>query len=232
MIECHVQAVLTDIEGTTTSLSFVKDRLFPFAYTHLESYVKNHYDDITDILNAVRQHENNTALTMDEIITVMLGWMDADQKITPLKTLQGLIWRAGYEKGVLKGHLYPDAFETLKAWKECHIPLYIYSSGSVDAQKLLFSHTDFGNLTSFFSGYFDTTIGSKTQMTSYEKIAEHINKSPQDIMFLSDNPQEIDAAQDAGLQVVMLDREKNIVQEKKYPVIHDFRAIKVCKRAL
>lgn len=231
MIECHIQAVLTDIEGTTTSLSFVKERLFPFARTHLAEYIKNHHQDIVDILDAVREHENNPELTIDDIITVMLGWMDADKKIMPLKTLQGLIWQSGYEKGELKGHIYSDALETLRAWRECHIPLYIYSSGSVNAQKLLFSHTDFGNLTSFFSGYFDTTIGVKTQSISYRKIAEHMNVPPQDIVFLSDSEQEIEAAQEAGLQVVMLDREKNILEEKNYPVAHDFRAIRLCKRA-
>lgn len=164
-------AIVTDIEGTTSSLSFVKDVLFPYARERIPAYVESHKAKLADILNEVRVIESNSKLTAEQIVPIFLRWMDEDKKITPLKTLQGLIWKAGYDAGELQGHIYDDALVALQAWHDQGLRLYIYSSGSVAAQKLLFGNTLQGDLTPLFSGYFDTTTGRKIE-------AFHIEKSP------------------------------------------------------
>jgi enolase-phosphatase E1 len=133
--------------------------------------------------------------------------MDEDRKATPLKTLQGWIWRDGYVTGELRGHVYDDAVAALRAWHARGIALFVYSSGSVAAQRLLFGHTPFGDLTPLFSGYFDTTVGGKLEPRSYEAIARAIELSPRDILFLSDHKGELDAARAAGLATLWVDRE-------------------------
>lgn len=202
-----IKAIVTDIEGTTSSLSFVKDVLFPYAYKKLPDFVRENEDDVAVILQEVRGIENNPDLTREEVIGVLLRWIEEDRKITPLKTLQGVIWQAGYEAGELEGHIYADALEGLKHWKAEGFQLYIYSSGSVAAQKLLFAHTAAGDLTPLFSGYFDTHIGSKLEEDSYTRIAREIGLSSGEILFLSDNMGEIEAAAKAGMQVIVLDRD-------------------------
>lgn len=202
-----IKAILTDIEGTTSSLSFVKDVLFPYARKNLSHYILAREKDVKAILDEVREFEKNDALTTAEIISLFERWIDEDRKITPLKTLQGLIWRKGYEEGDFKGHIYEDAARNLRHWKEQGLKLYVYSSGSVAAQKLLFAHTEEGDLTSLFSGYFDTTIGSKVEITSYKKIAIELNLAPSSILFLSDNPQETNAAAESGMQIILVDRD-------------------------
>ena len=157
----EIKAIVTDIEGTTSALSFVKDTLFPYAYNHLPDYVWDNEKEIADILDAVREEERNQDLNIEEVIEVFLRYIDEDQKVTPLKTLQGMVWEAGYQSGELVGHIYDDALHALKRWKDQRIDLYVYSSGSVPAQKLLFSHTKDGDLTPLFSGYYDTNIGGK-----------------------------------------------------------------------
>jgi enolase-phosphatase E1 len=203
----EVRAVLLDIEGTTSSLSFVKDTLFPFAHRGLSRYVREHEAELAGILDEVREIEGNVALDTGRVIDALLRWMDEDRKITALKTLQGLIWRQGYESGELRGHVYADTVRALEAWQASGLALYVYSSGSVTAQQLLFSHTDFGDLTPRFSGYFDTSVGSKLQAASYAAIALHIRLPPAAVLFFSDHPGEIRAAQAAGLQAVRVDRE-------------------------
>ena len=217
-----IKAVVTDIEGTTSSLSFVKDVLFPYAYKHMPDYVWDHEKNIEDILDQVREEERNYDLNLEEIIEVLLRYMDEDRKITTLKTLQGLIWEEGYKSGELHGHIYEDAVKGLKRWKSMGIKLYIYSSGSVAAQKLLFANTPAGDLTPMFSGYFDTTTGGKKEPQSYEKITQEIGFSPNQILFLSDSTEEINAAAAAGLNVVVLDREEVLFDAQGHTVVHDF----------
>jgi enolase-phosphatase E1 len=118
-----------------------------------------------------------------------------------------LIWEAGYQQGDFKGHIYPDAVENLKKWKAKGLDLYVYSSGSVQAQKLLFAHTDYGDLTPLFSGYFDTLIGGKKEPQSYSNIAKNIDIPPEHLLFLSDIKEELDAAKTAGYQTTWLVRE-------------------------
>jgi len=133
--------------------------------------------------------------------------MNQDKKITPLKTLQGMMWKTGYDQGDFQGHVYEDAFQELKHWEEQGLALYVYSSGSVPAQKLLFSHSTYGDLTPLFSGYFDTKVGGKKESDSYRKIAEQLELAPEKILFLSDTIEELDAAQEAGMQTILILRE-------------------------
>ena len=223
----NISVILTDIEGTTSSLSFVKDVLFPYERARLPDYVRKNAAQVADILKEVDAIENKQ-LGIDEAIGVFLRWMDEDKKITPLKTLQGLIWREGYEKGELKGHIYKDAALALKAWKASGLRLYVYSSGSIAAQKLLFGYTDVGDLTPLFSGYFDTTTGPKLEAKSYQKIAAEIKTPPECILFLSDNADEIDAADEAGVRTIIVDRES---ANKGSHVARSFEEIKIGKMA-
>jgi enolase-phosphatase E1 len=149
-------------------------------------------------------------LTEAEVIEQLLRWIAEDKKITPLKSLQGMIWEDGYKKGDFKGHMYEDAVRHLQKWKQAGIRLYVFSSGSVQAQKLLFAHTEHGDLTSLFSGYFDTNIGNKREAESYRRIAESIGTAPEETLFLSDIREELDAAQAAGMQTIWLIRDAAI----------------------
>lgn len=203
-----IKAIITDIEGTTSSLSFVKDVLFPYARVRLPEFVRTHAQQ-TDVAELLKDTCQLTGQTLDTeaVIKQLLQWIDEDQKITPLKALQGLIWQYGYQQGDFKGHIYQDAAEKLNDWHEQGLALYVYSSGSVYAQKLLFAHTEFGDLTPLFSGYFDTRIGGKKETASYQRIAEQINLPCQQLLFLSDITEELDAAKLAGFNTIQLIRD-------------------------
>jgi len=225
-----VKAVLTDIEGTTSSISFVKDVLFPYAKRKMEDFVKQNKEnpEVKRILNDVKEVVGKD-LTTDEIVEILKKWIEEDKKITPLKEIQGLIWEEGYKKGELEGHIYDDSFEKLKKWKERGIPIYVYSSGSVKAQKLLFSNTKFGDINYLFSGYFDTKIGGKKEPQSYKKIAQEIGLKPEEILFLSDNPEEIEAAAKAGMKVVRFAREGEfeIIPDFPYKQVRNFEEVEI-----
>jgi enolase-phosphatase E1 len=222
------KAVVTDIEGTTSTLAFVKDVLFPFARKHLAEYIATHGQrpDVRQCLSDARTLAGEPGL--DEIGTVALlqRWMNVDRKATPLKTLQGLIWADGYARGELKGHVHADAARALRDWHARGMRLYVYSSGSIVAQRLIFGHSVEGDLTSLFSGYFDTTTGPKTEAASYAAIARELALPPGDILFLSDNVAELDAALRVGMRTACLDRgEVAIPPGHGHPVFHDFTSI-------
>jgi len=202
-----IQAIVTDIEGTTSSLSFVKEVLFPYARTHIANFIREHAHEpaIADILENARQL-SGAQLDNEQLIQQFQNWIERDEKITPLKTLQGLIWENGYQRGDFTGHVYADAVEQLQSFKQQGLNLYVYSSGSIHAQKLLFAHSDFGDLTTLFSGYFDTTTGGKKETTSYARIATAIALPAANILFLSDIVEELDAAAQAGFQTYWLVR--------------------------
>jgi len=203
-----VRAILTDIEGTTSSLAFVKDVLFPYARNALPSFVKAHGSEIKDIVADIASVVGKPHLTTQETIDTLLQWMDEDRKVTPLKTLQGIMWKRGYESGELRSHVYEDAVRALRQWHTAGLKIYVYSSGSIAAQKLLFSHTPHGDLSRLFSGYFDTTTGPKLESGSYEKIAASVSLPAGSIVFLSDHAGETQAAASAGLQTVLVAREQ------------------------
>jgi enolase-phosphatase E1 len=225
-----IRAVVTDIEGTTSSLAFVKDVLFPYARERIGEYLRKHADDapVAEQIKAVREiaaeqlHGDNT---LDAVIAVMQQWIDEDRKLTPLKALQGLIWEQGYRNGDYRGHIYPDAVERLKQWHDEGISLYVYSSGSVYAQKLLFSHTAYGDLTPLFSAYFDTRTGAKSDVQSYRNIAAEISLAPEAVAFLSDISTELDAAKSAGMQTWQLHRDGELEANSPYRQVRNFTEI-------
>ena len=194
------RAILTDIEGTTSSISFVADVLFPYARDRLASYCAAHPEAVEPILAEVQ------AIEPGDPIATMARWIDEDRKITPLKTLQGMIWADGFRDGAFKGHIYPDAAAALRRWHAAGLSLYVFSSGSVAAQKLIFGHSEAGDLTPLFSGYFDTNTGPKREAIAYTRIAEAIGLPPGDILFLSDIEAETEAARGAGMGALLIDR--------------------------
>jgi enolase-phosphatase E1 len=218
-----IRAVLTDIEGTTSSLAFVKDVLFPHARRHLPAFVRERSNEpaVRAELEAVCR-EAGMALSEAQVIELLLRWIDEDRKATPLKALQGMIWRAGYESGEIRGHVYEDAARRLREWHDRGLGLYIFSSGSEEAQKLLFGHSDYGDLTPLFSGYFDTRIGSKREPDAYRAIADRIGLPARRIMFLSDVREELDAARAAGMRTTWLVRAGSPGAAAEHPVARNF----------
>jgi enolase-phosphatase E1 len=204
-----VKAVLTDIEGTTSSIGFVKDVLFPYARLHLPAFVVANAGrpEIAALLDETRALAGAPGLDTEAVVRVLIDWIDRDRKAPPLKELQGLVWAAGYAAGNYRAHIYPDAAAALRRWHAMGIALYVYSSGSVAAQQLLFAHSEAGDLTPVFSGYFDTRVGPKRETSSYTTIARHIGEACGNILFLSDVIEEIDAAGAAGLATVLVCRD-------------------------
>lgn len=215
------RSLLLDIEGTTSSIAFVHDVLFPYARRELRGFLLRHIDDSVmrpewdalakdycdgglDELTVME-----SASPVDALERAALRSMDADSKSTGLKELQGQIWKAGYESGELKAHVYDDVPPALKRWKDAGKGIHIYSSGSIAAQKLFFGHTEAGNLLSMLDGFYDTTTGPKREAESYRKIASDIGTAAGEILFLSDVMAELDAAKSAGMQTGLMLRPGN-----------------------
>jgi len=207
--------ILTDIEGTTSSISFVKDVLFPYARRALPRFVHEHGHEaeVRRWLDQVALE--NGGLCQDAMIVETLqGWIDEDRKHTALKALQGMIWEAGYASADFTAPVYPDAVDALRGWHDAGHALAVYSSGSVPAQKLLFAHTDAGDLTGLFSAWFDTTVGGKREAGSYARIVRELGVAASQVMFLSDVVAELDAAREAGLGTVLVDRDTDYPQPR------------------
>jgi enolase-phosphatase E1 len=217
------QAIVTDIEGTTSSLDFVHEVLFPYSRSRLADHVRANAASLREVLGAVDRAAGQT-LDLDAQIALLLEWHDADRKIGPLKDVQAAIWAEGFRSRAFTGHIYPDAVAALRRWHGAGIALYVYSSGSVAAQKLLFGHSDAGDLTPLFAGHFDTNVGAKREVASYRAIAGAIGFDPADILFLSDVAAELAAAQAAGLRVILVARDGDPGTED-YPRVASFDAI-------
>lgn len=235
-------AILLDIEGTTSSISFVYDVMFPFARRELASYLEHKWESpeagaARDQIARDAGHDSFAAWTSDTstseeqrqlLIDEVLGRMDRDEKSTGLKQIQGLIWRAGFESGEMRAHVYDDVPPALAAWREAGLELRIYSSGSIAAQKLFFGHTERGDLLSFFSGHYDTTTGGKRELDSYRAIAADFECPAEMLLFISDVVAELDAAAAAGLQTALCVRPGNPpASESNHSVIHSFDEIDV-----
>lgn len=208
------QVILTDIEGTTSSISFVKDVLFPYARRALPGFVAEHGQrpEVRQWLDAVADEtgaEGDAA-----VVAALQGWIDEDRKHTALKALQGMIWADGYRKAEFTTHIYPDVPAVLQRWHAAGHRLAVYSSGSVPAQKLFFGHSDAGDLTRLFSGWFDTEVGGKRETASYTRIVGQLGVPASEVLFLSDVVAELDAARDAGLGTVLLDRREDYPQPR------------------
>uniref|UniRef100_A0A8R1I3X9 Enolase-phosphatase E1 n=1 Tax=Caenorhabditis japonica TaxID=281687 RepID=A0A8R1I3X9_CAEJA len=227
------KALLLDIEGTITSISFVKDELFPYAFDNVANYMEEHYDEpatqiILEDLRQVAQQNCESDLSVvrirepkqeciEDVAKNVRHWIKRDKKFTPMKALQGLMWEEAYHRGDVKGHLYPDVFPVLQALADRKIPIYIYSSGSVHAQKLLFANSVEGDVTKILYGYFDTNVGVKGDPNSYKTITTQMGVAAKDILFLTDVEAEAAAATKAGLQAKLVIREGNasLSQEAK-----------------
>jgi enolase-phosphatase E1 len=203
-----IRAVLTDIEGTTSSINFVKEVLFPYARKRLPAFIETHADkpEVQHWLHEAAKEAGLVSASQQEIIRLLRRWIDEDRKATPLKALQGMIWDEGYRNGEFRAHVYADVAPKLQEWKKQGVDLYVYSSGSVTAQKLFFGHSDAGDLMPLFSGYFDTETGPKRDAGSYRQIVAAIGVPAADVLFLSDVTEELDAARDAGLRTTLLAR--------------------------
>ena len=208
MITC----VLSDIEGTTSSIEFVHKVLFPYSKKNFSGFLANStQSEVTQLISQVWiEHlggEVGSKPDLTEVIKQLQSWTDMDVKNPILKNLQGKIWQRGYETKAYFGHVYPEVKDCLVTWKKSGMKLAIYSSGSVEAQKLLFKHSEAGDLTPLFANYFDTAVGHKREVGSYEGIAKLLNFSPGSILFLSDIKEELDAAGQAGLKTCQLMRD-------------------------
>jgi enolase-phosphatase E1 len=221
-----VSVYLLDIEGTTTPIDFVAKVLFPYAAEHLSAYLEKHGDE-PENLEALRiLAEERAAEPLGDAPTAPIDYLQflirMDRKSPALKSIQGRIWAQGYASGELKGVVYPDVVAALRRWSDAGVPVYIYSSGSVLAQKLIFGHSDHGDLLPLIAGHFDTAVGAKVDPRSYATIAEKIGVSPGQITFVSDLVRELDAASAAGLGVLWSIRPGNAPAEADYPAITSF----------
>ena len=205
------RAILLDIEGTTTPIAFVKDVLFPFVRSNAASFLAAHRQepevqaDLALLVEERRRDVQDGAPPGDssDPLPFLFWLMDRDRKSTALKALQGRIWRDGYESGALVSEVYPDVVPALARFRAAGIGVSIYSSGSVLAQRLLFAHTNGGDLRPYLSAYFDTTTGGKKEPASYTRIALKLGLAPGHILFVSDAAEELDAAEQAGMEVAL-----------------------------
>ncbi|MDN0125205.1 acireductone synthase [Yersinia aleksiciae] len=221
-----IQAIVTDIEGTTTDIRFVHQVLFPYARERLTPFLLEHQqdEDVAASLADLRRELAQPGADIETLAVALHGFMDEDRKSTALKAIQGIIWRTGYLQGDFRGHLYPDVAQQLADWQQQGVGLYVYSSGSVAAQKLLFGYSDAGDLRPRFSGYFDTHMGAKREVVSYQNIASQLGIAPQALLFLSDIRQELDAAQRAGWHTCQLIRDLPD-SESHHPQVNRFDQI-------
>lgn len=238
-----LDAVVLDIEGTTTPLAFVTQTLFPYARRALEPFIREHLgrpelagvverlraDWIADVSRGespppwpdLGSHQQQ----IDAVVGYATWLMDRDRKAFGLKELQGLIWETGYREGVLRGEIFPDVPDALARWKAAGIIVAIYSSGSVRAQQLLFRSTPLGDVTSLIDAYFDTTVGAKRDPDSYRRIADDLGRTPERVLFISDVPAELAAAREAGWAAVLCVRPGNAAASDAESIA-DFAAIR------
>ncbi len=224
-----INTILTDIEGTTTSIAFVHEVLFPYARKHLPEFIRSHQnnDEVKQWLGVTRADSGQPGLNLEETIALLLQWMAEDRKSTPLKALQGLLWKQGYDQADYQGHVYQDAAQALQAWQQQGLSLYVFSSGSVAAQKLLFSSTPYGDMTPLFKGYFDTGTGAKKKPDSYTRIAKAIGQDAEKILFLSDITEELDAAAMAGMLTCRLVRDGEMELGYAHPQVRSFADVRL-----
>jgi len=226
----QTRAILLDIEGTTTPISFVHDVLFPYSRLHLESFLAQHAasaDVISDLARLREEHaEDVTAKNSPPpLIEPYVYWLiEQDRKSPTLKSLQGKIWQQGYDDGSLRSLVFGDVRPAMQRWRSKNLNVSIFSSGSVLAQKLLFAHTDAGDLTKFISNYFDTGVGKKTHAESYQRIAAALSLAANQILFISDVLDELDAAAEAGMETSLCIRPGNPIQpsSSRHLIIRNF----------
>lgn len=224
-----MKVILMDIEGTMTSIDFVHKTLFPFSTQKMSSFIQENYESsvVKESLEKVREtlkEEEQKEGDLNELISVLLNWIEVDRKHPALKAIQGVLWKQGYEKGQIFGHVYDDVPEAFKRWTQQGLRLGIYSSGSVLAQQLLLRHSVAGDLTPYIEEYFDTSVGHKAEQKSYQTIAEKLQVEPREILFLSDRTEELAAAKAVGYKCGHLVREGEVV-DSPYTHYSDFSSL-------
>ena len=231
--------ILLDVEGTTTPINFVYGTLFPYARLHIREFLRLHQSNpvVIDALQQLRTDNGADvpsgapAMTGRQLIQeasdYLLWLMDRDRKSSPLKVIQGLIWQQGFESAELQSEMFSDVPECLRRWHEDGRRIAIYSSGSVLAQKMLFAHTQYGDLTRYIDGYFDTQVGAKRDPRSYKQILAELKQSGNQCLFISDVTEELEAAACAGFETALSVRPRNTLQAEaaKYRVIHSFHEL-------
>jgi len=238
-----IRGVLLDIEGTTTPIAFVHEILFSYARSQVRNFLNERFGTpelVADLAQLREEHaadvtQNLQAPALVDIhgprdaeidsLAAYVNWLiDRDRKSTGLKSLQGKIWKQGYSDGTLKAQLFADVRPALERWRRAGLKISIFSSGSSLAQKLLFAHTEAGDLTGFIDNYFDTTVGSKTDVASYRQIASSLSLPAQEILFISDVVPELDAAAVAGMPTLLCVRPGNQPQPfaQRHQIIQDF----------
>ena len=240
-----IRGVLLDIEGTTSSISFVYDVMFPFARKHFAGYLEKHWDsddvqaavsmllqddkewNSPDVLLAEFGDDSDAKLFRAGVVKCLLRLMDDDVKATGLKKLQGLVWQEGFTSGEMVAHVYDDVRPAIEAWKASGKDVRIYSSGSVHAQKLFFEHSVAGDMLPLFGGHYDTTTGPKKEADSYRQIAEAFGCPTSEILFVSDIEAELDAAIEAGMQTALSIRPGNkpLENPQNYQAVNSFAEI-------
>jgi len=233
----RIRGILLDIEGTTTPISFVHDVLFTYARKQVRDYLGRHLNDLTDDIAQLREEHTRDAnsgaqpppfAADPESIAAYVHWLiDRDRKSTGLKSLQGKIWREGYRNGTLKAQVFDDVRPAFERWHKAGLRIGIFSSGSALAQQLLFAHTGDGDLTGFISDYFDTNVGAKGDPESYRRIANNMNLSPHEIIFISDVTTELEAANVAGMEIRLSIRPGNQPQPDpdRFQIIHSLEQV-------
>ena len=238
------QHLLLDIEGTTCPASFVSDVLFPFAKQKLSHYIKQHWhktphnkpiqaamkewldDQSPESMQIKQQATKGDNEEIEALIQYLKHLINIDKKSTALKDLQGKIWEHGYSNGDLKSQLFPETAECLREWREQGITLSVYSSGSIQAQKLLYRHSSNGDLEDLFSHWFDTHTGPKKSTGSYTTIAKQLHSAPNKIWFVSDNGAECDSARLAGMHTLFSLREGNPDRDPRdHTVVQSLREV-------
>ena len=222
-----VRAILTDLEGTAMPMSFLTGTLVPFAGERLGSYIAQHASDsdVEDAMDEAGRLFGGFTLKQAEAEALFLRWMKQDRKATPLKVIQGLIWQEGVEAGQIRSEIYPDVADSLKSWAAAGLRLFVYSSNSELAQKLLLSHAPAGDLTPLFEGFFDTVIGQKIEPASYAIICKKLELPAASVLVLCDNEEELDAAKSAGLSTTRIVRNGGV--KSRHPVCPDFPSVKL-----
>jgi len=243
VIEFSGKGILLDIEGTTSSVSYVYDVLFPYARKRVEAFLEGNWrapavQAACDLIARDAGAQSmadwcgdgvSESQARGNVVAEVYKLMDADVKATGLKELQGIIWKEGFEKGELQSHVYPDVAKAFEAWRAAGLDLRIFSSGSVAAQRMLFAHSRYGNLGSHLQGYYDTRTGPKKEPSSYAAIAADMNLEPEQLLFLSDVVAELDAAGAAGFTTGLVARPGNAPAPPGHghPVITDFEQVNI-----
>jgi enolase-phosphatase E1 len=231
MIRFQGRHLLLDVEGTTSAVAFVYEVLFPYARRQMAAFVHAHWHDPELVRLRALHDAEGEAPTADEFTSAMLRLMDEDAKTTVLKEVQGLIWRQGFASGELRAHVYPDVPPTIRSWHQAGKKVSIYSSGSVLAQRLYFSHLagETPDLTPYLYRHFDTTTGPKRERESYLRIAQELDAEPHAVLFLSDVPAELDASRAAGMQTGLVIRPGNSLPPNSgdHPVVRSFAEIEL-----